>query len=372
MPEGSQKASAYEYKKGKGWQKVEPELSSPKSIEVAFVEKQRMDPKEQGNHLVPPAATKNVADRAKGKRSIDLGHFQPSAKSDISYDAADREANLTVVQSQVNGSVNQGEAEREFNVGASFLGASQDAPSRPAPPGIPGAPGAGPMAARVGDLTSHGSPLSPGIGSPNVFIGGLPAWRAAMDFHACPVVKGVVPDVGGTVAVGDPTVLINGMMACRMGDMVVEVPGGPNPIVTGCPTVMIGPADNGGAGGPGGVPGKGGSETDFKPSGKAKEDVLAGESPAEAAAKWTAKEKGDGAKIGPMAAVSKGTLEEDISVPIPFTDDATKLGAQEKGTFVPPPAEADASAKWTKEDRFRLEPGADLAGAGDRFFIGFE
>jgi len=35
-----------------------------------------------------------------------------------------------------------------------------------------------PSAARVTDLTSHGVPLSPGPGSPTVFIGGLPAWRA--------------------------------------------------------------------------------------------------------------------------------------------------------------------------------------------------
>src|SRR5919199_2482791 len=32
-------------------------------------------------------------------------------------------------------------------------------------------------AARITDLTSHGTPLSPGPGSPNVLIGGLPAWR---------------------------------------------------------------------------------------------------------------------------------------------------------------------------------------------------
>jgi hypothetical protein len=43
---------------------------------------------------------------------------------------------------------------------------------------------------------------------------------------------------------GSPTVLINNMMACRMGDIVVEKPGlamGPaNPIIMGEPTVMIG------------------------------------------------------------------------------------------------------------------------------------
>ena len=32
-------------------------------------------------------------------------------------------------------------------------------------------------AARLTDLTMHGSPLSPGTGSPNVLIGGFPAWR---------------------------------------------------------------------------------------------------------------------------------------------------------------------------------------------------
>jgi uncharacterized Zn-binding protein involved in type VI secretion len=96
-------------------------------------------------------------------------------------------------------------------------------------------------AARVSDITSHGSPLAPGPGSPNVLIGGLPAWRTLVDFHACPIVKGLVPDVGGVVMIGSPTVWINFQMACRVMDQVIEVPGGPNPIVVGCPTVIIGP-----------------------------------------------------------------------------------------------------------------------------------
>ena len=37
--------------------------------------------------------------------------------------------------------------------------------------------GGGPPAARVGDMTSHGTPLSPGPGSLNVLIGSRPAWR---------------------------------------------------------------------------------------------------------------------------------------------------------------------------------------------------
>lgn len=97
-----------------------------------------------------------------------------------------------------------------------------------------------PPAARVGDLTSHGTPLSPGPGSVNVLIGGMPAWRATSDMHTCPLVEGgLVPHVGGVVAVGSFTVLINNLPAARMGDIVVES-GPPNTIVIGSPTVLIG------------------------------------------------------------------------------------------------------------------------------------
>ena len=87
-------------------------------------------------------------------------------------------------------------------------------------------------------MTSHGTPLGPGPGSPTVLIGGMPAWRALGDTHACPLVTGVVPHVGGVVAVGSLTVLIEGLPAARMGDMVVEA-GPPNAIAVGCPTVLI-------------------------------------------------------------------------------------------------------------------------------------
>jgi len=101
-----------------------------------------------------------------------------------------------------------------------------------------------PPAARITDITTHGMPLAPGPGSVNVLIGGLPAWRAMMDQHACPMVNITGPDGVGMVMLGSPTVLINFMMACRMGDIVMEIPGlalGPvNPIIMGCPTVMIG------------------------------------------------------------------------------------------------------------------------------------
>lgn len=101
-----------------------------------------------------------------------------------------------------------------------------------------------PPAARILDPTTHGMPLMPGPGSVDVLIGGLPAWRALIDQHACPAVSITGADGVGMVMLGSPTVLIDFMMACRMGDIVMEIPGlalGPvNPIIMGCPTVMIG------------------------------------------------------------------------------------------------------------------------------------
>lgn len=65
-----------------------------------------------------------------------------------------------------------------------------------------------------------------------------------IDQHACPAVSITGADGVGSVMMGSPTVLINNMMACRMGDIVVEKPGlamGPaNPIILGEPTVMVG------------------------------------------------------------------------------------------------------------------------------------
>jgi uncharacterized Zn-binding protein involved in type VI secretion len=100
-----------------------------------------------------------------------------------------------------------------------------------------------PAAARVGDPTSHGNPLTPAVpgvmGSATVFIGGQPAWRATADVHVCPLVTGIVPHVGGVVAKGSLTVYIDKLPAARQGDQIVEA-GPPNTIATGLPTVMIG------------------------------------------------------------------------------------------------------------------------------------
>jgi uncharacterized Zn-binding protein involved in type VI secretion len=97
----------------------------------------------------------------------------------------------------------------------------------------------GQPAARLGDMTGHGSPLGPGPGCPTVLIGGAPAWRAGGDFHVCPLVDGVKPHVGGTVALGSATVLIGGLPAARQGDTIAEA-APPNMIAMGVPTVLIG------------------------------------------------------------------------------------------------------------------------------------
>lgn len=151
-------------------------------------------------------------------------------------------------------------------------------------------------AARVFDLTAHGTVLKPGPGSMNVLIGGKPAWRGlspaavaelarlimeimksvqkftiamssnngiaaakaleqlakdvpkavqimgSADQHICEMllVPPVPPPHGpGVVITGSATVLINGLPACRQGDTIQETVS-VNTIAIGCPTVLIG------------------------------------------------------------------------------------------------------------------------------------
>lgn len=68
---------------------------------------------------------------------------------------------------------------------------------------------------------------------------GLPAARIT-DMHVCPMVTGVVPHVGGPILpAGEPTVLVGGMPAARVGDMCTCV-GPPDSIIMGSTTVLIG------------------------------------------------------------------------------------------------------------------------------------
>jgi len=165
---------------------------------------------------------------------------------------------------------------------------------------MPGKP-----AARLTDTVIHPAPpvLGPGPGSPNVFIGKLPAWRgvpaavagtlqaakqtsdtaiqvaeaatiaaagtpaapaakaaeeatkaaaAALmgsiitslaggaDMHSCATLLPIPPHGPGVVIDGSQTVFVNGLQACRMGDTILEAVGPPNKIARGEMTVLIG------------------------------------------------------------------------------------------------------------------------------------
>ena len=67
---------------------------------------------------------------------------------------------------------------------------------------------------------------------------GAPAARIN-DMHVCPMVTGTVPHVGGPILPpGEPTVLIGGMPAAKVGDMATCT-GPPDSIVAGSGTVLI-------------------------------------------------------------------------------------------------------------------------------------
>ena len=67
----------------------------------------------------------------------------------------------------------------------------------------------------------------------------MPFAARITDMHVCPMVSGVVPHVGGPVLPpGCITVLIGGLPAARLGDMLVCA-GGPDTIILGSTSVMI-------------------------------------------------------------------------------------------------------------------------------------
>jgi uncharacterized Zn-binding protein involved in type VI secretion len=68
----------------------------------------------------------------------------------------------------------------------------------------------------------------------------MPPAARLTDMHVCPMVTGVVPHVGGPIAgPGVPTVIIGGLPAAVVGDMLVCV-GPPDTIAKGSGTVLIG------------------------------------------------------------------------------------------------------------------------------------
>jgi uncharacterized Zn-binding protein involved in type VI secretion len=68
----------------------------------------------------------------------------------------------------------------------------------------------------------------------------MPLAARVGDMHTCPLVNGTVPHVGGPVIPpGTVTVMIGGMPAAKVGDMLTCT-GPPDTIAAGSSTVMIG------------------------------------------------------------------------------------------------------------------------------------
>jgi uncharacterized Zn-binding protein involved in type VI secretion len=68
----------------------------------------------------------------------------------------------------------------------------------------------------------------------------MPPLARITDNHVCPMVTGIVPHVGGPIiGPGCPTVLIGGLPAACVGDMVTCV-GPPDTIALGLPKILIG------------------------------------------------------------------------------------------------------------------------------------
>lgn len=206
-----------------------------------------------------------------------------------------------------------------------------------------------PMAARVMDLTTHGTPCVPGPGSTNVFIGGMPALRATLDQMVC-TAPGMGAHGGGPFLVGEATVLINNMPAIRVGDFVAEPNGGPNAIVVGCPTVMIGM--------PAPVPDCSSAKDsdDELPwvifESVAKIDAAAADAEVKGEGSYDLK-KGQlsvGGKIGASAAALKGELPLKIRLRIPWTSAYVGLGVTGAGTLGSVGAELEGSVKLNEAD----------------------
>lgn len=67
----------------------------------------------------------------------------------------------------------------------------------------------------------------------------MPAAARVGDMHTCPMVTGTVPHVGGPVLPpGASTVMIGGMPAAKVGDMLT-CSGPPDSIIAGSSSVMI-------------------------------------------------------------------------------------------------------------------------------------
>jgi hypothetical protein len=94
--------------------------------------------------------------------------------------------------------------------------------------GTPGAPAAlaAEQAAKAAALASMSSMMA--------------GFAPGSDIHICPIPSPVPPHGPGVVIDGSATVLINNMPACTVGCTVLEALGGPDKIVKGETSVLIG------------------------------------------------------------------------------------------------------------------------------------
>ncbi|MDB5105347.1 MAG: Membrane protein [Fibrobacteres bacterium] len=99
----------------------------------------------------------------------------------------------------------------------------------------------GKPAARMGDTTAHGGTIV--LGNPTLLIGKMPASTLG-DMHVCPMCTGPVPHVGGPITLGSTGVFLGKKPAARVSDLSVCV-GPPSMPAMGCMTVLIGEAGSG-------------------------------------------------------------------------------------------------------------------------------
>jgi uncharacterized Zn-binding protein involved in type VI secretion len=278
-------------------------------------------------------------------------------------------ANVTLVKFEAEGSVVHGETDLAELVKKWLFGEPKVKPAGPPDPPS----GLLPMAARLGDMTTHGAPLLPGPGSPDVMIGGMPAWRIGLDMAMCPF-PGAAPHGTGPTSMGAPTVFINGMPAARVGDFVVEPTGGPNVIVVGCPSVMIGSPASPAPSTP--APKKDQELPSVVFGATATADMVSGSANASAVADIDGK-KGKGkieGVLGVEAAVFKAKLPLSVKLRIPWTRYYLGLGLTTEASALTVAAEVGGGVSINEGSKvFGLtggaKIGAGLFGLGAKFSV---
>lgn len=278
-----------------------------------------------------------------------------------SVNLTEAKGKLVLAKTSAQASVVHGEVDLAEVIGEWLFGKPEPQPHIPAPPSVSMAP----FAARVCDLTTHGSPLLPGPASPNVFIGGMPAWRCGVDLSLCPF-PGASPHGTGPTLQGEPTVLVNGLPAARMGDFVAEPTGGPNVIISGCTTVMIGTPAPPPPPAPPALP-----EPPKEPpwvvfGASASGDMVHGDAKLDASAEWDAKKAQGKVEVSAGAAVAmfKGKLPLQVKIRIPHTDSYLGLGLTVEASALSLGAEGGLGGAINKGGRFFKVDGGAKVGAG--------